>query len=216
MQGDFRTFGEAHNRCRRHLWWDLEDASLKSIDDRKEIVETIRKAKDFIRNNRPSNTDKPPKPPKPPKSPKRPNRPGRDRRPIRDFNGTAVEPDQTTTVADVIHHVDLPTNIDQGTYNDTARQEIYSNAFQGGNGSVEVDSWWEEDFSGTRRRLPVKITDTVIPDWFMDDPSSSGLLIKPQTIRSSTWSSKPGALYEWVRNTGVWLLEVVSEKPRII
>ena len=197
------------------LWWELEDASLKSIDDRKEIVETIRKAKDFIRNNRPSNTDKPPKPPKPPKSPKRPNRPGRDRRPIRDFNGTAVEPDQTTTVADVIHHVDLPTNIDQGTYNDTARQEIYSNAFQGGNGSVEIDSWWEEDFSGTRRRLPVKITDTVIPDWFMDDPSSSGLLIKPKTTRSSTWSSKPGALYEWVRNTGVWLLEVVSEKPEL-
>jgi len=203
------------------LWWELEDASYKSIDDRNEIVETIRKAKDIIRKNRrrPTTTgDKPTvRKPSTPKSPKRPNRPGRDRRPLHgDFNGTAIEPDQSTTQPSVIHHVDLPSNIDQGTYDDTTQQELYSNAFQGGNGVVDIDLGWTEDFSGTRRRLPgVKQTDTLIPDWFMQDPSVSGFYVKPKGSRGKFWNDKPGAFYEWVRNTAIWLEAICLQTPKL-
>ena len=199
------------------LWWDLEDARYKPVEDIHEIKDTIRQAKNYIRNQRRStrrpkdrgrvpvdnNTigEKPLK--------NRPSRPGRDRRPT--FNGTTKHrPQDNDNTDDIIQsHTDTPSHIDQGIYDDSTKQNKISVAIQGDKGYVTEQSGWNIQFNslGTRRRLTVP---TEIRDWFFDNKEGSGLILSPMKTTSKLFKNWNGSFYEWGRNVYLMMKSVIS------
>ena len=188
------------------VWWDLEDARYKTYEDKDEIRAAIRKANEYLRDQR--RADKP-----------RPVRPNRDRRPI--FNATESPYDQNHDLNSAIINQYIPneSNIDMGAFEDHDRHKELSVALQGTHGYVEPAQVYNIHFDAIRRRLPELVPNTVV-DWFFDDSANSGIIYRAYRNQSRFLKDWKPPLWETIRNIATMLktfqsvddLEVKTDK----